>query len=190
MEFLDQNKAARMRKLIIAVSVVIPLVVGILFRVRIDVGRDMTFLPSIYAFINGLTAITLIAALAAIKKQKRELHRSLVRFALALSLIFLVLYVLYHMTSDSTLYGDSNQDGKVDLLERTIIGWTMYPYYFLLISHVLLSMAVSPLVLFAYLKAWSGNFEGHKKIVRFAFPIWLYVAVSGVVVYFLISPYY
>jgi putative membrane protein len=190
MEFLDQNKAASLRKLIIAVSIVIPLVVGVLFRVRIDVGRDMTFLPSIYAFINGLTAISLVAALVAIKKQKRDLHRSLVRFALALSLLFLVLYVLYHMTSDSTLYGDSNQDGKVDILESTKTSWTVYPYYFLLISHVLLSMAVIPLVLFAYLKAWSGNFEGHKKMVRFAFPIWLYVAISGVVVYFLISPFY
>ena len=190
MEFLDQKKADKTRKLIIAVSIVIPIVVGVLFGVRIDVGRDMTFLPSIYAFINGLTAITLIAALVAIKRQKPELHRSLVRIALALSLLFLVLYVLYHMTSDSTLYGDSNQDGKVDVLESTMTGWTVYPYYTLLVSHILLSMAVIPLVLFAYLRAWSGNYEGHKKIVRFAFPIWLYVAVSGVVVYFLISPYY
>jgi putative membrane protein len=119
-----------------------------------------------------------------------ELHRALIRIALGLSVVFLLLYVAYHMTSDSTLYGDSNGSGSLDILEKAKIGAMAYFYYTLLISHILLSIAVIPLVLFTYLFAWQGDFVKHKKWTRFSFPIWLYVAVSGVVVYFMISPYY
>jgi putative membrane protein len=177
------------RKLIIVLSVVIPLVVAALFGVKID-GFDLSFLPSVYAVINGLTAIVLISALVAIKQKNVPVHRALVRFALLLSLLFLVLYVAYHMTSDSTVFGDSNHSGDLDILERTAIGGMAYVYYFLLITHILLSIAVIPLVLFTYLFAWEGNFVKHKKYTRFAFPIWLYVAVTGVLVYLFISPYY
>jgi putative membrane protein len=189
MELLDQSKVANVRKLIIAVSVVVPIVVAVLFKVKID-GFDFSFLPKIYAGINGLTAIVLISALYAIKKKNMALHRGLIRFALLLSLLFLVLYVLYHMMSDSTLYGDSNHSGSLDVLEKRIVGTGLYAYYFILISHILLSVAVIPVVLFTYLKAWQGDYTGHKKWTRFAFPIWLYVAVSGVIVYVLIAPYY
>jgi putative membrane protein len=189
MELLDQSKVANVRKLIIAVSVVVPIVVAVLFKVKID-GFDFSFLPKIYAGINGLTAIVLISALYAIKKKNMALHRGLIRFALLLSLLFLVLYVLYHMMSDSTLYGDSNHSGSLDVLEKRIVGTGLYAYYFILISHILLSVAVIPVVLFTYLKAWQGDYVAHKKWTRFAFPIWLYVAVSGVIVYVLIAPYY
>lgn len=189
MELLDQSKVANVRKLIIAVSIVVPLVVAVLFKVRIE-GMDFSFLPAIYAGINGLTAIVLIGALSAIKKKNIQLHRTLIRVALLLSLLFLVLYVLYHMTSDPTLYGDNNHSGGLDILERRMVGTGLYAYYFILISHILLSVAVIPVVLFTYLQAWQGKYEQHKKWTRFAFPIWLYVAVSGVVVYWLIAPYY
>jgi putative membrane protein len=92
--------------------------------------------------------------------------------------------------SDSTLYGDSNHSGSLDVLEKRIVGTGLYAYYFILISHILLSVAVIPVVLFTYLKAWQGDYVAHKKWTRFAFPIWLYVAVSGVIVYVLIAPYY
>lgn len=170
---IDPVKVKTFRKLIIAVSIVIPIVVAILFGVKID-GFDLTFLPQIYAGINGLTAIVLIAALIAIKARKIQLHRGLIRVALLLSLLFLVLYVAYHMTSDSTSYG-----GESRML-----------YFSLLISHIVLSVAVIPVVLFTYLFAWEGNFERHKKWTKIAFPIWLYVAVSGVIVYVMISPFY
>lgn len=170
---IDPEKVKTFRKLIIAVSIVIPIVVAILFGVKID-GFDLTFLPQVYAGINGLTAIVLIAALIAIKGRKIQLHRSLIRVALLLSLLFLVLYVAYHMTSDSTPYG-----GESRIL-----------YFSLLISHIILSVAVIPVVLFTYLFAWEGNFERHKKWTKIAFPIWLYVAVSGVIVYCMISPFY
>jgi putative membrane protein len=189
MELMDQTKAAKAKKLIIALSVVIPLAVAALFKIRIG-DFHLTFLPAIYATINGLTAITLLFALKAIKDKKIELHRSFIRFALLLSSLFLILYVLYHMTSDSTMYGDTNHDGKVDILEHAAIGISAYFYYALLISHILLSVAVIPIVLFTYLFAWQGNYDKHKKWTRIAFPIWMYVAVSGVIVYLMIKSYY
>ena len=188
-KLLDPSKAKNAKKLIIVLSIVIPLVVAVLFKVKIG-GVDFSFLPAIYAGINALTAIVLISALFAVKNKNYDLHRSLMRFALLLSLLFLALYVTYHMTSDSTLYGDSNHSGTLDILEKAQIGAAAYFYYVILISHILLSIAVIPVVLFTYLFAWQGNFVKHKKWTRFAFPIWLYVAVTGVIVYFMISPFY
>jgi putative membrane protein len=161
------------RTAIIVASVAIPLVVALLFGIKIE-GVDLSFLPPIYAAINGLTALVLIAALVAIKRKNQTIHRALMRFALLLSLLFLGAYVAYHMCSDSTPYG-----GNLGML-----------YYPLLISHILLSVAVVPLVLFTYLFAWQGDFARHKKWTKITWPLWFYVAVSGVLVYVMISPYY
>jgi putative membrane protein len=161
--------------LIIAVSIVIPLVVAILFRVKVE-GYDFSFLPLIYAGINGLTALFLLIALWAIKNSKKVLHERLMKVNIGLSLLFLLMYVAYHMTSDSTPFGG---EGVIKIV-----------YYFILITHILLSIAVIPLVLFTFLRAYNGEFAKHKKLARITFPIWLYVAVTGVVVYVMISPYY
>ena len=169
----NEAQIAKFRKLIIAVSIVIPVAVAALFGIKVD-GVDLSFLPPFYAGINGLTAVLLIGALVAIKRKNMNLHQRLIQTCLALSLLFLLCYVAYHMTSDSTPYG-----GDMKAL-----------YYFILISHIVLSVAVIPVVLFTYLFAWEGKFEKHKKWTRFAFPIWLYVAVTGVIVYLMISPYY
>jgi putative membrane protein len=169
----SEAQIAKFRKLIVAVSIVIPVAVAALFGIRVD-GIDFSFLPPFYAGINGLTAVLLILALVAIKSKNMILHQRIIQICLVLSLLFLVCYVAYHMTSDSTPYG-----GDMKAL-----------YYFILISHILLSIAVIPLVLFTYLFAWEGKFDKHKKWTRFAFPIWLYVAVTGVIVYLMISPYY
>jgi putative membrane protein len=163
------------KKLIIALSVIIPVAVAILFGVKIP-GYDLSFLPPIYATINGITAVLLVAAVIAIKNKKRKLHESLIKVCLLLSASFLVMYVLYHMTSDSTPYGGA--------------GAIRYVYFVILISHILLSISIIPLVLFTYVRALAGNFERHKALAKFAFPLWLYVAVTGVVVYLMISPYY
>ena len=170
---LNPNKAGKLKVLIYILSAVIPLVVALLFRVRID-NVDLSFLPPIYAGINGLTALLLLAALAAIKSNKRKLHENIIKVCLLLSLLFLGMYVAYHMTSDPTAYGGA-------------YAWLYYP---LLISHIALSVAVIPIVLFTYLFAWEGNFTLHKKWTRFAWPIWFYVATTGVAVYFMISPFY
>jgi putative membrane protein len=154
--------------------VAIPIVVALLFKVRLPNVEPLSFLPPIYASINGLTALLLVSALIAIKNNKRRLHEGLMKTAIACSLLFLVMYVAYHMTSDPTSY-----EGPVATL-----------YFSILISHILLSIIVIPLVLISYVRAFLGEYESHKKIVKFAYPIWLYVAVTGVIVYIMISPYY
>ena len=138
--------------------------------------EPLTFLPPIYAVINGLTAILLVVAVYYIKNGKRKIHESLIKVCIALSLMFLVMYIAYHMTTDPTSFG-----GK---------GIIAYMYYFILITHILLSVIVIPLVLTSYSRAVQSNFKLHKKIAKVTFPIWLYVAVTGVVVYIMISPYY
>ena len=177
---VDNSLEKKYNKLIIAVSIVVPLVVAILFGVKLkDFGFDvepLSFLPPIYATTNGFTAVLLVAAVIAIKSGNRKLHERLMTTAIALSVAFLVMYVAYHMTADSTKFGGE--------------GTIKYVYFFILITHIVLSIAIIPMVLITYVRALSKNFDKHKKIARITFPIWLYVAVTGVVVYLMISPYY
>ena len=161
---------------IVTLSIAIPIVVAVLFSVRIPDMGPYLVLPPIYATINGITALTLLIALWAIKNKKRDLHEKLMKISIGLSVCFLVMYVFYHMTSDPTSYGDK--------------GALMYIYYFILISHILLSIVVIPFVLSTYVRAISNNFPAHKKLAKIAFPLWLYVAISGVIVYIMISPFY
>lgn len=167
-------------KLIIALSIIIPLVVALLFGINLrKMGYNvepLSFLPPIYATINGITAIVLVAAVIAIKNGNRKLHENLMKFAILCSLAFLVMYVAYHMTSDSTKFRGE--------------GFIRFVYFFVLITHIVLSIAIIPLVLITYVKALAKRFDKHKKIAKITFPIWLYVAVTGVIVYLMISPYY
>ncbi|RXG24678.1 MULTISPECIES: DUF420 domain-containing protein [Leeuwenhoekiella] len=175
---------------IIILSIAIPVAVAFLFTIRIPGVPRLGFLPPIYATINGLTAVLLIAAVIQIKKGNRVAHENIMKICIGLSLVFLVLYVVYHATSDSTIFGDTNLDGELSSAENSSIESFKYIYYFILISHILLSIGVIPFVLVTYVRAVLGKFEMHRKIARITFPIWLYVAVTGVIVYFLISPYY
>lgn len=163
-------------KLIVILSIVIPIVVFALFSVKIPNVEPLSFLPPIYATINGLTAVILVVAFFAIKNKNIKLHENLMKIAIGCSVAFLLMYVAYHMTSDSTKYGGE--------------GPIKYVYYFVLLTHILLSVAVIPFVLITYVRAITNNIEKHKKIARITFPLWLYVAVSGVIVYIMISPYY
>ena len=176
------------KPLIIAVSIVIPLVVGALFRVRIP-NVDLSFFPPIYATINGLTAVALVLAVVAIKKGKRELHRKYIRVCILFSLSFLLMYVLYHMTSHSTYFGDTDGNGFVDAAEQEQVGVLRLVYIVILMAHIGLSMIIIPFVLFTYVRALAEKFDKHRKLARITFPMWLFVAVSGVVVYLMISPY-
>jgi putative membrane protein len=157
------------------ISITIPVVVAILFGVRVDYELPI-FLPPIYSSLNALTAVLLILALIAIKSKKIKLHQRLMQTCITLSLFFLVMYIAYHMTTDPTPFGGE--------------GFTKSMYFFILISHILLSIALIPLVLISYVRAFQEEFPAHKKISKITFPIWLYVAVTGVVVYLMISPYY
>ena len=164
------------KKLITIVSIVIPLAVAALFGIKIPNVEPLSFLPPIYASINGLTAILLIAAVVAIRKGNRKLHEQLNTTAIICSALFLVMYVAYHMTSNSTKFGGE--------------GVIKYIYLFILLTHIVLSIIIIPFVLITFMRARLGNFPEHKKIAKITFPLWLYVAITGVIVYLMISPYY
>ena len=194
------NKDSKFYNILIwIISVLVPIVVALLlfikweydkliFNLRIPnsdpivllenlpIAKPLTFLPPIYATINGITALLLVAAVYFIKNGKRRIHENLMKTCIGLSLLFLIMYIAYHITSDPTPFGGS--------------GFIAFMYFFILITHILLSVIVIPLVLVTYLKAFKSDFISHKKIARITFPVWLYVAVTGVVVYLMISPYY
>lgn len=172
-EVLAQEK--KYKKIITILSIAIPLAVAALFGIKLDV-EPLLFLPPIYASINGLTAVLLVFAVIAIKRGNRKLHERLNTIAIACSALFLVMYVAYHMTSNSTPFGGE--------------GAIKYVYYFILITHILLSIVIIPFVLITFMRARLGKFPEHKKIAKITFPLWLYVAVTGVIVYLMISPYY
>lgn len=184
----------KFNKLIIVVSIAIPLVVAILFSIKLkDFGiqvEPLSFLPPIYAGINALTAILLLVGVDAIVHGKKERHQKIMTTAIACSVLFLVMYVAYHLTADSTKYGDLDHDGILDATEKAKVGMWRFFYYFILISHILLSIVIIPMVLFTYVRALAERFDKHKKLAKITFPIWLYVAVTGVIVYLMISPYY
>lgn len=192
---LENNEVEKkFSKFIVAISIVIPLVVALLFSVKLkDFGynvKPLSFLPPIYATTNAITAVILVAGVLAIKNGKRKLHERLMTTAIGLSVIFLVMYVAYHMSAEATIFGDSNHNGILDLSENINLGIIRYIYLFLLISHILLSIAIIPLVLVTYVRALAEKFDRHRSIAKITFPIWLYVAVTGVVVFLMISPYY
>lgn len=163
-------------KIVIALSIIIPVVVAALFGMPKIEGYDFTFLPPIYATINGLTAVLLVLAVVAIKNGNQSLHERLVKICIFLSVCFLAMYVLYHVTTQRTEFGGEG-------IIRPI-------YFFILITHILLSIVVIPFVLFTFVRALRGDFGKHRALAKYTFPLWLYVAVTGVIVYFMISPYY
>ncbi|HLP55011.1 MAG TPA: DUF420 domain-containing protein [Fluviicola sp.] len=167
------RKSKNLRRLILVLSIAIPLVVAALFGIKVK-GVDFSFLPPIYAGINALTAVLLVLALVFVKQKKFKLHENTIRICILLSVLFLGCYVAYHLTSESTPYGGT-------------LGFIYYP---LLIAHITLSVAVIPMVLYAFLFGIEKQFDKHKRLTRFTWPIWFFVAVSGVVVYLMISPYY
>lgn len=169
---IDSNKY---NKIITLLSIVIPLAVAGLFGVKLDLELPV-FLPPIYAAINACTAVVLVVAVWAVSSKKVVLHEKLIKVAMVLSALFLVLYIAYHMTSNSTTFGG---DGTIK-----------YVYYFILISHIILSIIVIPFVLITFVRGITRDIERHKKIAKYTFPLWLYVAITGVIVYLMIAPYY
>ena len=184
----------RFRLSIILVSILIPTAVAILFTVKLkDFGIEvepLSFLPPIYASINGLTALLLVMGVMAIKNGNKKVHERFMTMAIACSVVFLVMYVAYHMTADSTVYGDIDGNKILDATEKANAGSIRYVYLFILLSHIALSIVIIPLVLITYVRALAARFDKHRKIAKITFPLWLYVAVTGVVVYLMISPYY
>lgn len=164
---------------IAVLSVAVPVLVAILLFKKGAIGDlslDVTFLPHLNAMMNTATAVCLIVGFIMIKKKNIAYHRLMMMTAFVLSSIFLISYVIYHSQAESTSFGGE--------------GVIRYVYFFILISHILLSMTVVPLALLAIYFGISKQISRHKKIVKWTFPVWTYVAVTGVLVYIMIRPYY
>ncbi len=187
------NKVLKSKGTIGVISVVVPVVVALLIFLpqKLDLPISIVkWLPTLNATFNSLTTILLIAALYFIRNKNVTAHQWSMQSALILGAFFLVSYVIYHASAPSTYYGDIDHDGIVTVLEKDQAGLGRSVYLILLSSHILLAMIVLPLVLLAFYYAWNRNFSSHKKIVKYTYPVWLYVSVTGVIVYFLIRPYY
>jgi putative membrane protein len=190
----NQTLEQRFKYPIILVSIIIPVAVAVLFSVKLkNFGIEvepLSFLPPIYAAINGLTALLLIMGVMAIRNGNRKVHERFMTGAIICSVIFLVMYVAYHMTADSTVYGDIDANGILDNTEMINAGSMRTVYLYILLSHIILSVAIIPLVLITYVRALAARFDKHRRLAKITFPLWLYVAVTGVIVYLMISPYY
>ena len=178
---LPDPKMYRMLQAVaVVLSIVVPLVVAVLLNPRLPFRLTLPFcpyyLPPFYASINAWTAIILLLGLRAIKKGQIERHRRLMTVAMMLSAVFLLCYVVYHLSVEHTPFGGE--------------GWVRPVYYFLLFSHILLAIVVLPLALFTYLRGWARMDAAHRKLAKVTFPLWLYVAITGVVVYLMLVPYY
>lgn len=173
-------------------SVVVFIVVVVLGKVQlqVDLGFDIHIFAFINAIINSIIALLLIAALIAVKNRKYQLHKQLMLFALVLSVIFLLSYIAHHLLAGDTKFGDSNHDGLVDELELAAVGNTRMLYLILLLTHIFLAAVILPLILFTAYRGLTSEFGMHKRLAKITWPLWLYVAITGPIVYWLISPYY
>lgn len=176
-----------------ALSIAIPVVVAVLLFVP-QTGKlgdiDVSILPHINAVLNSATAISLVVGFYFIKQKNIKAHRASMLSALLLSSLFLVSYVLYHFQAPSTYFGDVNGDKILSEAEKAAVGGLRYFYLVLLLTHILLATTIVPMALFSIFYGLTNQIEKHKKVSKFTFPVWLYVAVSGVIVYLMISPYY
>ena len=159
-------------------------------KLNIPINFDPHIFAAFNAVINSIVAILLVLALIAVKSKKYVLHKRIMLTAIILSVLFLISYVCHHLLSGETKFGDLNHDGIVSLDEKTLAGSLRYIYYFILLTHIPLAGIILPFILFTAYRALSGDYEKHKKLARITWPIWFYVAISGVAVYLMISPYY
>jgi putative membrane protein len=180
------------KTLIFTFSAIVFAAVMLLSRVKLDVnlGFDVHLFAKANAIINSCVAVLLIAALLAVKSKNYTLHKNLMMSAMLLSILFLVSYICHHLFAGDTRFGDVNHDGLVTELEKAAVGSSRIIYYIILGTHIPLAGIILPFILFSAYRALTGEFDKHKKLVRITWPIWFYVAVTGVVVYWMISPYY
>ena len=159
-------------------------------KIPLPEGADLSSLPGFHALLNSMAAIFLVLAIRAIKKGKVILHQKMIYAAFICSLVFLLSYVTYHITTPATLFGDANKDGLLSSAEREAVSGTRPYYLFILISHIGLAALSFPFILRTFVHAFTNQFEKHRKLSKKVFPVWLYVAVTGPVVYFFLQPYY
>jgi putative membrane protein len=180
------------RLLIFVFSAIVFTAVVVLSRVKLDVdlGFDVHLFAQTNAIINSCVAVLLVIALVSVKNKNYTLHKNLMMTAMLLSILFLVSYICHHLFAGDTRFGDANHDGIVTDLEKAAVGSSRIIYYIILGTHIPLAGIILPFILFSAYRALTGEFDKHKKLVRITWPVWFYVAVTGVVVYWMISPYY
>ena len=193
-----RNKEANLdlaKKLNLLVWIVSAAVLGLVvmmqkIKIPLPEGADLSSLPGFHALLNSMAAVFLILAIWAIKKGKVLLHQKMIYAAFICSLVFLLSYVTYHITTPATLFGDANKDGLLSSAEREVVSGTRPYYLFILISHIGLAALSFPFILRTFVHAFTNQFEKHRKLSKKVFPVWLYVAVTGPVVYIFLQPYY
>lgn len=184
----EQEK--RLKIAAIVVSIVVIGLVVMMRRVKLPVEADLSFLPAVNAIINSLTAVALLFSLYFVKTKNYLAHRNANFAALGLSVLFLGCYVAYHFTTQEVVYGDANHDGVLSELERAAVAG-IRPYYLLILfSHIALAGLILPFILYTAIHALTGKYKAHKKLARYVWPLWFYVAVTGPVVYLMLSKYY
>lgn len=173
-------------------SAIVFLAVTILDQITLEV--DLGFNPHIFATlsagVNSAVSVLLLAGLYFVKQKNFVMHKKVMLFAMGLSVLFLVFYIAHHLFAGQTRFGDINHDGDLDSLELEAAGSMRMVYFFIISTHIILAGLVMPFVLLSAYRALTGEWPKHKKLVRYTFPIWLYVAITGVIVYWMISPYY
>lgn len=187
---IKNDKKARL--LIYTVSFVVFAAVVFLskYKLNVDLGFDVHVFAKANAIINTIVAVLLLAGLFAAKQKRYELHKKIMLTAISFSVLFLLSYIAHHLLAGDTKYGDLNHDGIISIDEKALAGNLRMFYYFILITHIPLAAIILPFILFTAYRALIGEYEQHKKLVRITWPVWFYVAVTGVVVYVMISPYY
>ena len=178
--------------LIYAVSFIVFAAVVFLskYKLQTNLGFDVHVFAKINAIINSLVAVLLLGGLFAAKQRKYGLHKKIMLAAIFLSVLFLLSYIAHHLLAGDTKYGDLNHDGILSLDEKSLAGNLRIVYYVILITHIPLAAIILPFILFTAYRALIGEYDKHKKLVRITWPVWFYVAITGVVVYLMISPYY
>ena len=166
--------------------------VGLMRRVKIPLPEGVTlyFLPPFHAAVNAAAAVVLIIALVAVLKGRINLHRRMILTAMGLSVLFLLSYVAYHFTHQEVKFGDADLNGVVDAAELAQVGYMRAIYLVLLISHIVLAAVSLPFILFTFIAGWTNRFQAHRRLARWVFPIWLYVAITGPICYWMLRPYY
>ena len=178
-------------RIIFAISVAVPVLVAILFYTpALNLNINVSFLPKLHAILNSTVAILLLIGLYFIKAKNIKAHKLTMLSAFSTSALFLISYVIYHSASESTLFGDSNFDGTVSAEESAAVSSIKMVYYIILLSHIILAAVIMPFILITVSHGLSARFDKHRKIAKITWPLWFYVAVTGVVVYFMIAPYY
>jgi len=187
---LDLAKKLNLLVWIISAAVLGLVVMMQKIKIPLPEGADLSSLPGFHALLNSMAAVFLVLAIRAIKKGKVILHQKMIYAAFICSLVFLLSYVTYHITTPATLFGDANKDGLLSSAEREAVSGTRPYYLFILISHIGLAALSFPFILRTFVHAFTNQFEKHRKLSKKVFPVWLYVAVTGPVVYFFLQPYY